>query len=161
MHIRPIQPSDYDSILALNLASVTVLSPLNGTQLIKLLEQAILKTVIEIEGVVAAFLVVLGPKSEYSSINYQWFDTHYSDFYYIDRVVVHADYRGQKLGQTLYQHLINDAKQNHIHQLCAEIDIAPPNEPSLHFHRSWGFQEVSTLMHHPEKIVSLQVSLID
>lgn len=157
MHIRPIEPKDHDAILALNEASVAVLSPLNNDQLVKLIAQTCLHAVVEIEGVVAAFLLVVGPKATYGSINYQWFDSHYDDFYYIDRIVVHADYRAQQLGKTLYQYLIDQASRNHVAQLCAEIDIAPPNEPSLRFHQKWGFTEVSTLIHSPQKIVSLQV----
>ena len=161
MHIRPIELKDYDAILALNEASVAVLSPLNNDQLVKLIAQTCFHAVVEIEGVVAAFLLVVGPKATYGSINYQWFDGHYDDFYYIDRIVVNADYRAQKVGQTLYQYLIDQANRNHVDQLCAEIDIAPPNEPSLHFHRKWGFKEVSTLTHSADKIVSLQVSVIN
>lgn len=169
MHIRPIEPKDHDAILALNEASVAVLSPLNNDQMVKLIAQSCLHAVVEIEGVVAAFLLVVGPKTAYRSINYQWFDEQYDDFYYIDRVVVHAHYRAQKIGQTLYQYLIDQAYHNHVGLLCAEIDIAPPNEPSLHFHRKWGFKEVSTLTHSAaksneksaEKIVSLQVCVIN
>ena len=78
---------------------------------------------------------------------------------------MHADYRAQMIGQTLYQYLIDEAYRKHVALLCAEIDIAPPNEPSLHFHQKWGFKEVSTLTHSTqkgaEKVVSLQVSVIN
>lgn len=160
MLIRNIQSTDYPVVLAINEYSVAVLSPLNQAQLERLIEQASIAVVAELDNNIAAFLLVVGPSTDYSSVNYQWFNQQYSDFLYIDRIVVHHDYRGKQLGQKLYEYVLEEAKAKNVKRLCAEIDIEPPNLPSLKFHEKWGFSEVSKLTHESvasaEKVVSLQ-----
>jgi predicted GNAT superfamily acetyltransferase len=160
MLIRDIQSKDYPAVLAINEFSVAVLSPLNQAQLERLIEQASIAVVAELDDNIAAFLLVVGPSTDYSSVNYQWFNQQYSDFLYIDRIVVHHNYRGKQLGQRLYEYVQKQAKAKSTARLCAEIDIQPPNLPSLKFHEKWGFCEVYKLHHESvagtEKVVSLQ-----
>ena len=155
--IRPMLASDYDTVLALNEYSVSVLSPLDKMDLTRLVAQSSLHVVVEIEGNVVAFLLAIGPGSQYASINYQWFDKHYDRFLYVDRIVVHHANRAQRLGHRLYEYVTQWAIEQHYPMLCAEIDVQPPNLPSLQFHQKWGFASVSELVHHPQKIVSLQI----
>lgn len=56
-------------------------------------------------------------------------------------VYVHTTFRGQGLGKTFLQHLINMARQANIHAMIAGIDSA--NHASYNLHRSFGFQEVA------------------
>ncbi|MEN8770900.1 MAG: GNAT family N-acetyltransferase [Glaciecola sp.] len=155
--IRTMTPSDHAQVLALNDYSVVVLSPLDDAALAQLITQSSVHVVVEVAGKVVGFLLAVGPKSPYASINYQWFDQHYSAFLYVDRIVVHHDYRAQRLGHQLYEYLTQWALEQGFPQLCAEIDIQPPNLASLQFHEKWGFVAVSELAHNPNKVVSLQV----
>ena len=155
--IRTMMARDHPQVLALNDYSVTVLSPLDDAALVQLITQSSVHVVVEVAGKVVAFLLAVGPKSTYKSINYQWFNRHYSTFLYVDRIVVHHDYRAQRLGHQLYEYLTQWALEQGYPQLCAEIDIQPPNLASLQFHNKWGFVAVSELVHNPNKVVSLQV----
>jgi predicted GNAT superfamily acetyltransferase len=155
--IRTMMARDHAQVLALNDYSVAVLSPLDDAALAQLITQSSVHVVVEVAGQVVAFLLAVGPKSTYESINYQWFNRHYSTFLYVDRIVVHHDYRAQRLGQQLYEYLTQWALEQGYPQLCAEIDIQPPNLASLQFHDKWGFVAVSELAHNPNKVVSLQV----
>lgn len=155
--IRTMMASDHPQVLALNEFSVAVLSPLDDAALKQLVIQSSVHVVVEVADKVVAFLLAVGPKSTYESINYQWFNRHYSTFLYVDRIVVHHDYRAQRLGHQLYEYLTQWALGQGYPQLCAEIDIQPPNLASLQFHDKWGFVAVSELAHNPNKVVSLQV----
>ena len=165
MLIRDIQSKDYPAVLAINKYSVAMLSPLNQAQLERLVEQASIAVVAEVDNNIAAFLLVIGPNADYASVNYQWFNQHYPDFLYIDRIVVHHDYRGKRIGHKLYEYVLREAKTKTATRLCAEIDIQPPNLPSLKFHLKWGFSEVSKLAHEskagPDKVVSLQAKNLE
>lgn len=155
--IRTMKPSDHAQVLALNEYSVAVLSPLDQAALDKLISQSSVHVVVEVAGQVAAFLLAVGPDSQYASINYQWFDQHYDAFLYVDRIVVHHEYRAQRLGHRLYEYLTQWALEQGYPRVCAEIDIQPPNLASLQFHAKWGFAAVSELAHNPNKVVSLQI----
>ena len=162
MIIRPLNHADIDAVLTLNEVSVAVLSPLDRAALLQLIEQSELAVVVELspEAPVVAFMIAVGPGSDYASINYAWFNQQYSDFLYIDRIVVDQQCRGQGIGGQLYSHINAWAQAHDIALLCAEIDIEPANTASLQFHQHWGFTPVSTLTHHPKKIVSLQTKSI-
>ena len=47
------------------------------------------------------FLVVYDQAGTYSSVNFQWFCQHYSNFLYVDRIVISPSARGQGLAKKL------------------------------------------------------------
>lgn len=157
MIIRNVLPQDTDAIVKLNERFVKVLSPLNKTQLIHLIELSALAVVIEIDNQFAGFLLALNAKRDYKSINYLWFNQRYNEFLYIDRIVISQNHQGKGIASALYQYAINFAKSQSIPKICAEIDIQPPNETSLSFHNKLGFTELELLKHNEHKVVSLQV----
>ena len=140
----PAGPQHFDGILALNAASVAVLSPLSRARLAHLHAQAAYHKVVEDAGDVVAFLLGFAPGADYDSMNYRWFDARYDDFLYVDRIVVAASQRGAGLGALLYRDLFDTARRRGVARVVCEYDTEPPNPASAAFHRRFGFVEVGT-----------------
>jgi predicted GNAT superfamily acetyltransferase len=140
--LRDYHPDDAAAVLALNAASVSVLSPLDADALARLAAQAASFRVVAEGGRVDAFLLALREGADYASPNYRWFAARHPRFVYIDRIVVAADARGGGLGATLYADLFAHARAHGVPWLACEFDIDPPNPASARFHARFGFQEV-------------------
>jgi len=155
--IRETAADDLETLLALNLESEAVLSPLDPLRLKALIDQAWHHRVACRDGNVQAFLIALRPGADYDSPNYRWFAARYDDFVYVDRVVVSTAARQARLASLLYQDLIQRARDRARARVTCEIDIEPPNPASFRFHRKFGFSEVGTqLVAGGKKRVSLQ-----
>lgn len=158
MKIRKFEISDYERILQLNEESVHFLSPLTKDKLESMVVQSEMINVIEVDGIVDAFILTLREGKEYDSINYLWFSNHYDKFLYIDRVVVSLKMQGRGLGKALYEYIFKYAKKTGVSCIAAEIDINPPNPGSLIFHEKFEFKEVGKqTVAEGKKLVSLQV----
>jgi len=142
--IRPAVAGDFAAILALNAESVHFLSPLDTARLQHLHAQAAYHRVVEVEGVVAAFLLAFREGADYDSPNYRWFAQRYPEFLYIDRIVVSTDRHGRGLGALLYEDLFAFARAGGARQVTCEFDVHPPNPASAGFHARFGFREVGT-----------------
>lgn len=142
--IREATPEDFTAILALNQESVQYLSPLNRERLAHLHGQAAYHKIIEVDRLVAAFLLAFRRGADYDSPNYAWFSRRSTSFCYIDRAVVHKEHRKKGYAAFLYEDLIRFASATGVATLTCEIDIEPPNQASLLFHESHGFCEVGT-----------------
>jgi uncharacterized protein len=140
--IRDATEADFDAILRLNLESERFLSPLDRARLQHLHRQAAWHRVAIVDGVVAAFLLVLREGADYDSPNYRWFAERYPAFLYIDRVVVDARRQGQRLGAALYRDLFEFARASGVPSVTCEFDVDPPNVASSAFHARFGFREV-------------------
>lgn len=146
MPMTPVRAdiAHFAGILALNAASVQVLSPLSPQRLAQLHALAAYHKVVVDEGAVVAFLLALTPGAAYDSVNYRWFDARYAEFLYVDRIVVAASHRAHGLGALLYRDLFDFARARGLQRVVCEYDIAPPNPASAAFHRRFGFEEVGT-----------------
>jgi predicted GNAT superfamily acetyltransferase len=94
----------------------------------------------------------------YDSDNYAWFSSRYTQFVYIDRVVVAASAHGLGLGKRLYENLFQWARQQCENCVTLEFDVDPPNLGSEQFHSKLGFKSVG--LHRPkntEKQVNMQL----
>jgi len=158
MHLRDYRPDDADAVLALNAASVAVLSPLDAVHLRALAAQAAHHRIAERDGAPVGFLLALREGSAYDSPNYRWFAARYPRFLYIDRVVVGADQRGLGVGAALYADLFAFARAAGLDTVACEYDVEPPNEASARFHARFGFGEVGRQRLAGGKQVSLQVA---
>lgn len=159
--IRDAATDDFPAILALNAESVHFLSPLEETRLRRLHAQAFYHHVVELDGAVAAFLLVLREGADYDSPNYRWFAQRYPQFLYIDRIVVAADRQRHGLAAMLYDDLIAFAKTTGMETLTCEFDLDPPNPASAKFHARYGFREVGTQwLGGGKKQVSLQARAV-
>ncbi|HKL41975.1 MAG TPA: GNAT family N-acetyltransferase [Clostridia bacterium] len=157
MILREYMSDDLKRVLELNKASVHFLSPLTKEKLESLIKACDFSYVIEIDGLVEAFILALSENKDYDSVNYQWFKDKYDKFLYIDRVVVSKNCQSQGLGQFMYKKIIKKAKAKEYPFLLAEIDVEPANPKSLKFHEKFGFKEVGReSIHNGKKVVSLQ-----
>ena len=95
--------------------------------------------VIEEEGSISGFMIVLGPGQKYESENYRYFSEHYESFNYVDRIVIGESFRGKGLGSQLYEYLFGQSNEERI---TCEVNIKPPNPKSIQFHQMLGFEEV-------------------
>jgi predicted GNAT superfamily acetyltransferase len=89
------------------------------------------------------FLLALDQDAAYDNQNFRWFRDCFKRFVYIDRIILARDARGQGLARIMYEDLYGEAKAaGHVRVVC-EVNIDPPNEGSLGFHRSMGFLAVA------------------
>lgn len=144
MLIRDVTPADFDRLLDINEANVPEVGPLDAARLAFLVDEAAIALVVEHDDLIVGFCIVLPPGSSYASVNYRWFMDRYDDALYLDRVVFEASARGRGLGQALYAEVKRfiAADFSEFPVLTLEVNVAPPNEPSLRFHRRQGFVEV-------------------
>lgn len=162
MDIRDAHANDFARILALNQESVHFLSPLTPERLALLHRESAYHRVVEAEGQVVAFLLALRESAAYDSPNYLWFQGHFPEFLYIDRVVVSSSMQGRGIGRVFYADVFEYARISGAGWITCEFDVDPPNERSRRFHEGFGFQEVGTQAVGPSrKLVSLQAVAVD
>lgn len=158
--IRDVREEDFDFILALNKTNVEVLSPMNMENLKNFIKTSNLFLVAEVDGQPAGFLIALREGvDDYESENYRWFSNKYSNFLYIDRVVIDEKFRSKGVGKKFYDAVKQTAEDDGVERVTAEIDIVPYNEASLKFHTAMGFKEVGIQWVRNRTVkVSLQVA---
>lgn len=139
--IRPATADDFAAIVALNAESVRFTSPMDRERLRHLHAQAAYHRVVDVDGVVAAFLLAFREGADYDSPNYRWFAQRDAQFLYIDRIVVASAQQGRGFGARLYDDIIAFAARSGIAQLTCEFDLDPPNPVSARFHARYGFRE--------------------
>ena len=158
--IRPALVNDFTIIESLNNSVVDLTSPMGAERIQQLHAISSYHRVIVQDSQLMAFLLVLGPDCDYDSVNYQWFDQHYEDFAYIDRIVVRDGSRGRGLGTILYEDLFAWATGQKIWNIVCEYNADPLNEASREFHNALGFQEVSLEQIGQAKQVSMQLRVL-
>lgn len=156
MIVRDISARDAATVLALNLESEAVLSPMDAARYAHLLAQSSYARVVEGDGAVVAFLLAFREGADYDSPNYAWFTQRYDAFLYVDRVVVARSHQGRGLGRVLYDDLFAFARGEGMPCITCEFDIEPPNEASRRFHARYGFEEVGVQTLPKGNRVSLQ-----
>jgi predicted GNAT superfamily acetyltransferase len=154
--VRDAVDADSAAIVALNLESEAVLSPMDATRFDTLRANAAYLRVVEDAGAVVAFLMAFRERAEYDSVNYRWFDARFDAFLYVDRVVVSKACQGRGFGALLYADLFAFARDAGVPRVTCEFDVEPPNEASRRFHARHGFVEVGTQALPGGKRVSLQ-----
>lgn len=157
--IRPATAADHAAILALNLESEALMSPLDAVRLARLDRESAYHRVACDGDEVVAFLLAFREGADYDSPNYLWFSQRYPTFLYVDRIAVAASHRGRGLGGLLYDDLFAFARMQGFEQITCEFYIVPFNEASSRFHARYGFAEVGTQwVADGAKQVSLQVA---
>jgi predicted GNAT superfamily acetyltransferase len=142
--LRPMVDSDISDVLKLNADHVELLSPLDASELSDLRRWATRADVIVSDSQTAGFVLVFGPGTEYGSANYRWFSERYGTrFHYLDRIVIDDAFRRRGLASAVYD-AVEEAARSH-GRLVLEVNIDPPNHPSLEFHRRRGYREVAQL----------------
>ncbi len=139
--IRDVEEHELDAVLALNNAAGQSIVPVDAAVLRKLFDISAYFRIAEIDGHMAAFLIAMTPEAPYTSVNFRWFCQRYESFVYIDRIVVAERYRRHGLGRLFYADVTSYAEVRVPHLAC-EIFLDPPDDVSVLFHGTYGFQEV-------------------
>ena len=87
-------------------------------------------------------MICLSENTNYQSINYKFFQKRHNKFFYIDRIAITNEHQSSGIGSTLYNKLLSIKDKFNI-PICAEVNIDPPNESSINFHRKHGFSEIT------------------
>lgn len=162
IEIKELTEKHYSSVLEINEQLVHFLSPLTLASLDALCKICTTKKVVEVDGVVAAFILALEQGQPYQSENYAWFEHNLNDYYYVDRLAILPNYHRLGIGSLMHNSVKAYAIEKGIKQIALEIDIQPINEVSLAFHKQLGFKEIDTLVtNQGKKIVSLQHCILN
>ena len=94
------------------------------------------------KGICLGFVICLRENTNYQSINYKFFQKRHNKFFYIDRIAITNEHQSSGIGSTLYNKLFSIKDKFNI-PICAEVNIDPPNESSINFHRKHGFSEIT------------------
>jgi len=139
MKMRPIEPRDHAFVLELNRLHEHLTAPLSQARLLDLLGWADRADVIEVDGTPAGFVFTFAPGTPYDSPNYVEFGRHFDEFTYLDRIVIDPAYQRRGIGRAVYDDLESTAGA----RMVLEVNIDPPNEPSLGFHAARGYQALA------------------
>jgi predicted GNAT superfamily acetyltransferase len=137
--LRPITAEDLDEVVALNDRHVELTAPMDRSRLVELVAAAEHADVIDVDGAFAGFVITFAAGATYDGTHFSWFAERYADYCYLDRIVVHEDFQRRGLGTFAYDELEGSCGRR---VFALEVNIDPPNEPSLAFHRARGFTEV-------------------
>ena len=154
--LRPIAAADHHDVLDLNERHVELLSPLDGTRLDALLAVADNASVIDADGAFAGFVITFAAGSAYDGENFGWFSERHEDFCYLDRVVIHEDFRRRGLASAVYDELESSCGRP---LFALEANLDPPNVASLAFHRARGYTEVGQRVSGGHLVSMLTLSL--
>lgn len=155
--LRRIEPSDHADVLALNEANVVALAPMDEARLLELDGLADRFDVIDVDGDFGGFVITFGPGSTYDSENYRWFGARHHRFYYLDRIVLHEDFRRRGLGGFVYDEMERVAAP--YRRLSLEVNLVPRNDASLAFHEARGYVEVGRLGDEEHLVALMEKSL--
>jgi predicted GNAT superfamily acetyltransferase len=158
VRLRPIDPADHEFVLDLNRRNVALLAPLDAPRLAQLQGWAARAAVIERDGARAGFVLTFGPGTPYDSANYEWFAQRFPEgFYYLDRIVLEPRFRRGGIGRAAYDELERDAAP--YGRMVLEVNVQPPNEPSLRFHRARGYVDLAELGDERKRVVLMEKRL--
>ncbi len=152
-----LSAADSSAVLRLNAEEVQWTSELDADGLAELMRHAFVMWKVVVGPEIAGFIIALADDCAYEGDNLNWFQSRYSNFVYVDRIVVNSKYAGQGLGKQLYEQLIAYSKARGRDRVVCEYNIVPMNEPSRIFHSRFGFSEVGQrVLAEGNKTVSMQ-----
>lgn len=143
MQVVDVSISDLEELLALNEASVPHVNSLTLQDMRWFFENAPYFRLIRRDGLLAGFLIGLGPGLDYGSLNYRYFCEKYEVFGYVDRVTVAAESQRLGIASRLYEDYAATLRGFAPVMTC-EVNLRPPNEGSLVYHERYGFKRVAT-----------------
>lgn len=144
IRFRPVVDADLGIIRMLNNDAFPAVPRATSDEVGDLVKLASWGIVADIDGEVAGFVLCLEPGLDYASENYRYFEEHFDNHFYIDRIVVGKSHRGTGLGVSLYQRVFAEAKARGASEVTCEVNLDPPNPVSIAFHHRMGFRDVGT-----------------
>lgn len=160
--IRAAAETDFEAILRLNEAEARQTSEMDESRLRQLNALSGYHKVATIDGRVVAFLFAMRATGRYGNENFEWFASRYTNFIYIDRIVVDRAYARRQIGTALYVDLFGFAARHSVKRVTCEYNIEPPNLASRAFHVSFGFREIGRQrVAGGSKLVSMQLAEVE
>lgn len=154
VRLRPVADADAAEVLALNHRNVTLLAPMDEERLAALRAVAHRFDVVEVDGRFGGFVITMAPGSAYWSPYFRWFAERGHGLLYLDRIVLHEDVRRRGVGSAVYDAV--EAEATAYGGVALEVNLEPPNEPSLAFHRARGYAEVGQLGEPAHRLVMME-----
>jgi predicted GNAT superfamily acetyltransferase len=139
--IRDVQEHELDAILAMNNAAGSGILPMNKTQIHYFWKHADYFRVAESDSCLVGFLVALDQNATYESSNFHWFKERYTQFIYVDRIVIAKGQRNTGIGRLIYADVLSFAEVR-APAIVAEVFMEQSTHPALLFHGGFGFHEV-------------------
>lgn len=143
MNIQIEDLANPDILLEINNAAVPDVNRLDLARAQWLLANAALSKMAVVDGRVGGVIVVLSEFADFDSVYFRWFSQRYSNFFYIDRVIVSAQARRLGLAAALYRQVDQAAVEQEL-AIATEVYSRPPNTASLNFHAKMGFAEIGS-----------------
>jgi predicted GNAT superfamily acetyltransferase len=154
--VRDFRAGDFDEVLRMNNENDPAVSWLERDELeadLRVAKHALVVGDDEVKGFCVTFASGLARDL---GVNYRWFTEHYPDFVYLDRVVVDAPHRSQRLGEALYREVERRIREEAATTLFAcEVNLRPRNDGSLRFHARLGFEQVGEQESKPGLVVAM------
>ena len=141
--ILATENKDLPRVVNLNQDALPAVSSITLDDMIHFLEIVDYFRVIKINSNIIGFLIALTPGKDYQSPNYKWFEKQYSQFMYVDRIVIDPAFQGQGLGWGFYDDL-KIFSHGFAPIMTCEVNMIPPNKGSILFHEKYGFEQVGT-----------------
>ncbi len=150
--IREITPQDIELVLEMNNDAVPAVNALNIDELFDIIGMS-KSWVVEVEDAIEGVLIVIGPGEPYESANYSWLDNQFTNFCYVDRIIIDSNKKRKGYGRLLYLALEEHAVSVGADMLLCEVNVEPENPQSLAFHASLGWVPFQDREHGPGKVV--------
>lgn len=142
LRLRDISASDLATLHAINQEHRPHLGDVTSEAFAELVRMAFIATVVVADEKPTGFLIALRPDAPYSSLNFTWFRERYTQFVYVDRLVVVPNSQRSGVGRLLYDHVEEQARSIGAGCITCEVNEEPPNPTSLRFHEALGFEVV-------------------
>ena len=146
MEIRSLTKEDSPSLWKINQEGLPGTGKVSEDEIKSLLDYSELSIGAFDGDILQGFVICLPPETEYTSLNYAWFNQRYDDFLYVDRIAVSQKHRNKNVGTLLYGEVISLSAQNQV-PIAAEVNLTPPNPGSIRFHERNGFTDVGVFSH--------------
>lgn len=146
MEIRSLTKEDSPSLWKINQEGLPGTGKVSEDEIKSLLDYSELSIGAFDGDILQGFVICLPPETEYTSLNYAWFNQRYDDFLYVDRIAVSQNHRNKNVGTLLYGEVISLSAQNQV-PIAAEVNLTPPNPGSIRFHERNGFTDVGVFSH--------------
>jgi hypothetical protein len=148
MKIRPYQPSDLDTLYAINQQSTPGVGHEDSAAgLARWIDLSTCLVAVDEGDEPLGFITLLQPGTlAYDSQNLRWFEAwlegRNESLIYVDRIAIAETARGQNTGEKLYSAAFAAFTETDL--IGCEVNTAPDNPGSHRFHQRLGFTEVGT-----------------
>ena len=151
--IRQITPHDIEMVLAINNDAVPAVNSLTANELTYIINISEKSWVVDEGDEIVGVLIVIGPGESYGSANYTWLNSQFTDFCYVDRIIIASSGKRKGHGKALYLALEEHAASTGKKVLLCEVNVEPENPQSMAFHASLGWVPFQDREHGPGKVV--------